>query len=100
MHRLLPTVGANANVLIRHLLMPGHVDCCTRPVLEWLSSHLPEALINLMTGYKPFQLAGSRSPMGGGLKESEVAEGLALAKTTGLRFIVDGRSGFGSHDKL
>ena len=93
MQRLLPRVSASANLLIRHLLMPGHVDCCTRPVFEWLSSHLPEALVNVMTGYKPFQLALSKSRMGGGLDPSEVDAALALARATGLRYIVDGRSG-------
>ena len=24
-------------LLVRHLLMPGHFDCCTRPALEWLA---------------------------------------------------------------
>src|SRR5690606_16018985 len=28
---------AGARVIVRHLLMPGHLDCCTRPVLHWLA---------------------------------------------------------------
>lgn len=43
-------------LLVRHLLMPGHLECCTRPALDWLSEHMPDAAINLMTGYEPFRM--------------------------------------------
>jgi putative pyruvate formate lyase activating enzyme len=38
---------------IRHLIMPGHVECCTRPVLEWIAANLPGAPVNLMDQYHP-----------------------------------------------
>ncbi|MDX1664409.1 MAG: hypothetical protein R3272_11480, partial [Candidatus Promineifilaceae bacterium] len=38
---------------IRHLVMPNHVDCCTRPVLEWLAQHMPDAPVNIMDQYRP-----------------------------------------------
>ncbi len=38
---------------IRHLVMPNHVECCTRPVLEWLAEHMPEAPVNIMDQYHP-----------------------------------------------
>lgn len=47
-------------ILVRHLLMPGHLQCCTQPVLTWLAQTMPEVATNLMTGYHPFRLA--RSP--------------------------------------
>ena len=45
-------------LVVRHLVMPGHLECCTEPVLNWLSSELagaPNLLVNLMTGFVPFQ---------------------------------------------
>ena len=38
---------------IRHLVMPEHVDCCTRPILEWLAEHLPGTPVNIMDQYRP-----------------------------------------------
>jgi putative pyruvate formate lyase activating enzyme len=38
---------------IRHLVMPGHVDCCTVPVLEWIAATLPGVPVNVMDQYHP-----------------------------------------------
>ena len=39
--------------LIRHLVMPNHVECCTYPVLEWIAEHVPEAPVNVMAQFHP-----------------------------------------------
>ncbi len=38
---------------IRHLVMPGHIECCTVPVLDWIAEHMPDAPVNLMDQYHP-----------------------------------------------
>jgi putative pyruvate formate lyase activating enzyme len=38
---------------IRHLVMPGHVECCTAPVLEWIGAELPGVPVNVMDQYHP-----------------------------------------------
>jgi len=38
---------------IRHLVMPEHVECCTRPVLEWIAREMPEVPVNVMDQYRP-----------------------------------------------
>ena len=40
-------------VIVRHLVMPGHLDCCTRPTLDWLAQAHPTVTVNLMTTYVP-----------------------------------------------
>ena len=40
-------------LIVRHLLMPGHVECCWRPVAAWLAAHLPAVLVNLREGFWP-----------------------------------------------
>ena len=47
---------------IRHLVMPNHVDCCTRPVLEWIAEHMPDAPVNIMDQYHPDNFCDPRSP--------------------------------------
>ncbi|MHA1144340.1 MAG: hypothetical protein ACTSRW_06340 [Candidatus Helarchaeota archaeon] len=41
------------NTIIRHLVMPNHVDCCTIPILEWIAENIPEAMVNVMQQYHP-----------------------------------------------
>ena len=43
----------HSELIVRHLLMPGHVECCWRPVAEWLAEHLPDVKINLRSGFWP-----------------------------------------------
>jgi len=43
--------------LVRHLMLPGHYDCCTKPVLEWIADEMQEARVNLMDQYRPAYMA-------------------------------------------
>jgi putative pyruvate formate lyase activating enzyme len=43
----------HADVIVRHLLLPGHEDCCTRPTLEWLAAELPQVKVSLRANYVP-----------------------------------------------
>lgn len=45
--------AASARLLVRHLVVPGHVACCTEPILRWLDAEHPEAPRNVMTGFFP-----------------------------------------------
>lgn len=43
-----------AEVVIRHLVMPNHLECCTKPILEWISKHLNrDVVVNIMAQYRP-----------------------------------------------
>jgi len=42
-----------ARLLVRHLALPGHFECCTRKVLDWVASNKPGAGVNLMGDYSP-----------------------------------------------
>jgi putative pyruvate formate lyase activating enzyme len=44
---------AHSELVVRHLLMPGHVECCWRPVAEWLAAELPGVKVNLRSGFWP-----------------------------------------------
>jgi putative pyruvate formate lyase activating enzyme len=45
------------DVIVRHLVMPGHLQCCTYPVLEWLSDNMPGTPVNVMSQYRPMHRA-------------------------------------------
>lgn len=46
----------HGDMIIRHLVLPGHVECCTKPVLKWISENCPRALVNVMDQYRPEHL--------------------------------------------
>ena len=48
--------------VIRHLIMPNHVDCCTKPVLDWVATNMPEVPINIMDQYYPDNICNLSSP--------------------------------------
>ncbi|MGY5874564.1 MAG: radical SAM protein [Candidatus Thorarchaeota archaeon] len=43
----------SGEVIIRHLVMPNHVECCTIPILEWVAENMPNCMVNIMAQYRP-----------------------------------------------
>jgi len=80
----------NGDMIIRHLVMPNHVDCCTKPVLDMIARELgPErVLVNIMGQYRPEHLVArwpekwpdiARRPSAKEMREAfEYARGLGL----------------------
>lgn len=72
---------AGKRVLVRHLLMPGHFDCCTRPALEWLAGR-PGIEVSLLTQYvAPPQ---AKDELAGELQVGEITSARELARELGL----------------
>jgi putative pyruvate formate lyase activating enzyme len=53
--------GWGEDFVIRHLIMPNHVECCTKPVLDWIAQNMPEVPINIMDQYYPDNLCDPSS---------------------------------------
>jgi putative pyruvate formate lyase activating enzyme len=51
-----------AVLIVRLLLLPGHVDCCLRPMVAWLQEHLPMAQVSLLSQFHPTYLVAKRAP--------------------------------------
>jgi putative pyruvate formate lyase activating enzyme len=79
---------AGRDMIIRHLVLPNHVECCTRPVLEWISKNCPRAIVNVMDQYRPEHLV-ARFPerwedIARPLNASEIKEAYSYADKLGL----------------
>jgi putative pyruvate formate lyase activating enzyme len=72
-------------MIIRHLLMPGHGECCFRPVVDWTAEHLPGARFQLHSGYVPCWRAGDDPAMGRLNLGSEVGGARAYLSSKNLR---------------
>ena len=77
-------------VIIRHLVLPNHLACCTRPVLTWISANCANALVNVMEQYRPEYLV-LRNPekyrdIARRPTKEEILEAYSIAKSLGLDF--------------
>ena len=78
------TAHENGDMIIRHLVMPGHMECCTKPILEWIARNCPRALVNIMGQYRPEYLV-AREPK----KYETIARRLTLRELAEARSQAD-----------
>jgi putative pyruvate formate lyase activating enzyme len=82
------------NIVIRHLIMPNHTECCTKPVLEWIAKNMPEVPVNIMDQYHPDNLCDPESSkfreryvdISRTCTSEEIKESYKYAKELGLNF--------------
>ena len=77
-----------AELTIRHLILPNHVDCCSKPVLKWIAKDIKErAIVNIMDQYRPEYKAHEYPEINRRITEKEFVEVVKYAKRLGLNFI-------------
>ena len=73
-------------LIVRVLVLPGHLECCTEPVLNWISENLGvETRVNLMFQYRPCWRASEMMELGRRLTKDERVKAVRLAKKAGLK---------------
>jgi len=85
--RNLRRVAAENDLIIRHLLLPGHFECCFRPIVRWLHDNLPQAKFSLRDGYLPKWRAQQFTELAHCLDRCDAARARALAEENGLNVI-------------
>lgn len=74
-----------SNLIVRHLILPGHMDCCLRPTLRWLADAIPDVKVSLRTNYVP--PAAAVSAPQGYLASQDIIAATHEAQALGLRLI-------------
>jgi putative pyruvate formate lyase activating enzyme len=77
----------HSQLIVRHLLMPGHVECCWQPVAEWLAENLPGVKVNLRSGFWPAWQAARHAELRRTVSGPESARAVDLAQSLGLNLI-------------
>ncbi len=75
----------SGDMIIRHLLLPGHVECCTFPILDWIYGNLgKEVVLNIMDQYRPLYRAFNHNDISGFLQRQEYVEAVDYARKLGF----------------
>lgn len=73
------------DMIIRHLVLPNHVECCSKPILKWISENLGnETVVNIMGQYRPVYRANECTEIKRYPHRGEMEEALNYAKSLGL----------------
>ena len=49
-HRMAYNQG---EIIVRHLILPNHIICCSEKILKWIKEEISDVAVNLMTQYRP-----------------------------------------------
>jgi putative pyruvate formate lyase activating enzyme len=74
-------------IIVRHLVLPNHTNCCSRPILEWLAKNIPSAVINIMAQYRPCYKANQYNDIARSIYSEEYQAVLHHGKDLGLNLI-------------
>lgn len=79
----------DAELIIRHLLLPNHIECCTKKVLEFIKTELkPGVRVNLMDQYRPVAKAMEYPEISRRVSKKEVNQALRTAERIGLENVI------------
>ncbi len=88
--RNLHIAAAQSRLIIRHLLLPGHFDCCYRPIVAWMRRELPDVRFNVRDGYLPRWRARHDADLAQPLDRTVGLRARALAAENDLNLVLEG----------
>lgn len=81
------TAAGHADLIVRHLLLPGHWDCCAIPIFRWMRENLPHTKFSLRDGYLPKWNAARDSTMNRVISRAESHQAWRLARELNLNLV-------------
>jgi putative pyruvate formate lyase activating enzyme len=76
-----------ARVIVRHLLLPGHHECCWKPIAEWLARYMPDVEVSIRGGFMPRWRSRHFEDLAHPLEKTAFPHAQNLARTLELRVI-------------
>ena len=79
----------HGELIIRVLVLPNHLECCTKPALNWIAENLgKETRVNVMFQYRPEWRAHEIPELRRHLNKTEKERALQLAENAGLKNVI------------
>jgi putative pyruvate formate lyase activating enzyme len=80
--------GGSRDIIIRHLVLPNHVECCTKPILTWIAENIPNVVVNIMGQYHPDHLINKDhySEINRRPNREEMIQAFSLADSLGIEY--------------
>jgi putative pyruvate formate lyase activating enzyme len=76
-------------LIIRILVLPGHLECCTKPIINWIAENLGvETRVNVMFQYRPEWRAYEIPELRRRLTQEEMDKALHFAKGAKLANVI------------
>lgn len=69
-----------AIVIVRHLPLPRHINCCTEPILCWMRDNIKGAKFHLMIGYHPWHRAMTMRELRRILRDDEIDKAIKMMR--------------------
>ncbi len=85
--RNLSFAHTNSDILIRHLVLPGHVECCTVPVAKWCAENIPDCGFNLMFQYHPMWKAYNHPQLCHSLSDKDIFDAMEAVRNLDLELV-------------
>ena len=79
--------ASESELIVRHLIMPGHIECCWHPVAAWLAATLPEVKVSLREGYWPGWQARRHAELQGPVLPRESERAFAIGRELKLNLV-------------
>lgn len=77
----------NGEIIIRHLVMPNHIECCSKPILQWIAENIPKVVVNIMGQYHPEYHAAEYKEISRNITNDEVLQIKDFASDLGIHEI-------------
>ena len=77
----------HSELIVRHLLMPGHVECCWKPAAFWLAQNLPGVKVNLRSGFWPAWHSNRHRELRGTVSSAENDQACKIARDLRLNLV-------------
>jgi putative pyruvate formate lyase activating enzyme len=87
LRRNLFQVRQQGELIVRHLLLPGHLECCVKPITAWLRENLPGVKFSLRDGYLPHWQAERYEDLARPLSAAEADAARNHADRVGLQLV-------------
>jgi len=87
MKRNFKRTSRDAEMIVRILVLPNHIECCARNILKWIGENIADRVyVNLMSQYRPEYKAMEYPEIARRLYSEEYRRAVKYLKETGIKY--------------